>query len=419
MSRKSTARANAPMEESHPTAPHETTSSSKAAQPVAASGSKLPLKWIAIGAAALVVGVVVAKSSSKPEEAVVGPDVPAMKDGRIAFSKAYRDRIQLQTAAAEKAPLIPTVNAVGMAGFNPKHTARIGTRLRGLVRSVRRFEGDEVKAGEVLAEIDSPELGEAQAQVSMLSVQAKTAERAAEREQTLADKNLGTAREAEVAIAEKSSHQAMLRAAEQKVVALAGGSTSGARIGIHVITSPIAGTIVERKVTQGELVEADRVAFLVSDLDHLWIELDVFEQNLHLIGENDEVIVRALNAGSKEIVGHVAQVGAVIDVATRSAPVRILVDNRERVLRPGQAVEAQIKASQARKSDAVLIPSSAVTYVDGAATVFILENELTVRPVAVELGDGDGEKRQVRKGLAPGDQVVTQGLFELKSELFR
>jgi cobalt-zinc-cadmium efflux system membrane fusion protein len=351
-------------------------------------------------------------------------DVPHLQKGRIVFSKSFRERTQLVGEPVRSAPLTPSISAVGMVTFDPRHTARIGTRLRSVVRSLLAYEGAEVKRGQKLAEINSPELGEAQAQVTMLAAQSVAATRHAEREAALVATSLSTAREAEGAVAERSRYDSMLRAAKQRVAALAGpGSAptddSDAVLGTHTLTAPIAGTIVERHISQGELVEGDHVAFLIANLDHLWVELDVFERSLAAIRLGDEVDLKALSGAGGTIKGRVAHVGAVIDPATRSAPIRIEIDNTKRLLRPGQAVDAVIAASSATMADVLLVPTSAVTYVDGQPTVFVLVEPLVVLPTRVELGESNGRQWQVLRGLNAGQQVVTQGVFELKSELFR
>lgn len=399
---------------SHTSAPLPSSAHSTAATP-----PKRSLRfWGALGATAVALAVGASLVFGGSEVTAAPPaDIPRIKDRNIVFSESFRDRIQLETTEVRSAPLTPVVSAVGMVSFNPKYTARVGTRLRGLVRTVQAYEGDVVKRGQSLAEIDSPELGDAQAQVAMLDAQAKTAARDAARERALADQNLSTIREAEEAATEQNSYESMLRAAQQKVSALAGGSVRA--LGVHALTSPLDGTVVERHVTQGELVDGDHVAFLVSNLNHLWVELDVFERNLHTIRIDDEVVVRPLSGAGGDIKGRVAQVSAVIDPATRSATVRIEVDNSVGILRPGQAVDAKIHASNAAQETATLIPVEAITYVDGEPTVFVMVDDLSVKPTIVELGDSNGKERQVLKGLEVGQRVATHGVFELKSELFR
>lgn len=351
-------------------------------------------------------------------------DIPRLEEGRVVFSQAFRDRIELGTERVRSARLTPSVAAVGMVTFDPRHTARVGTRLRGVVRALHVYEGDEVKQGQKLAEIHSPELGDAQAQVTMLAAQAQAAVRHSERQEGLAVNRLSTARESEEAVAERSRYESMLRAAEQRVAALAGGASRASAkarstLGVHILTAPIGGTIVERSIAQGELVEGDRIAFLIAELDHLWVELDVFERSLSAIRLHDQVALKPLSGAGGTLKGRVAQVGAVIDPATRSAPVRIEIDNSERLLRPGQAVDAVIEAASAATAEALLVPVAAITYVDGQPTVFVLTGPLSVLPTPVELGEGNGREWHVLKGLSAGQDVVVQGVFELKSELFR
>lgn len=101
-------------------------------------------------------GLLVAWSTSleKPAAASVPLDVPHVEGDAIVFSDAYAQRIHLERAAVRKAPLTPVVWVVGTVALDPTHMAAVGTRLRGLVRTVRKFEGDVIAKGELLAEVE-------------------------------------------------------------------------------------------------------------------------------------------------------------------------------------------------------------------------------------------------------------------------
>jgi cobalt-zinc-cadmium efflux system membrane fusion protein len=339
----------------------------------------------------------------------------------IRFSEKFASRIDLKTTEVKAAHIVPSLAVIGTVTFDPEHVARVGTRLRGLIRDVRKYEGDTVKPGELLAAIDSPELGEAQAAVASLQAELDAAKRNAVRESKLAEEKLTTLRESEEAIALAEKYQALLGAAQQKVTALSGNpsAASSRAIGLHSIVSPLEGTIVERHIAKGQLVEGDHTAFLIANLDTLWVELSVFERGLPFVRVGDEVLIRPLGSHAEGIKGKVANVGQVLSTATRSAPVRVEVDNRSRQLRPGQAVDASIRASGSSVNEGPVVPPDAVTYVDGKPTVFVVNSPTTVRVVAVELGATDGRELHVKQGLRVGDRVVMNGTFELKSELFR
>ncbi len=347
-------------------------------------------------------------------------DVPRVNGEQIRFSDTFAQRAGIKLAKVRFDQLVPVVAAVGTADFNAEHVAAVGTRLRGLVSSVRKFEGDVVEAGAILARIESAELGEAQAAVSMLAAERHAAELNAEREARLAERSLTTAREVELASVEAKKAGLLLGAAQQKVAALGGNARpNNVVLGAHEVRSPIAGTVVERYVAPGQFVEGQLVAFKVANLDHLWIELDVFERNLSRVAVGDKAELRPLSAGADTLQGRVAKVASRIDQETHSAKVRIEVENKDRKLRVGQAVQATIHTSGGDLAPRPIVPTSAITFVDGKPTVFVGAGPNAVRVATVQLGANDDDETEILAGLTATDQVVTEGAFALKSELFR
>jgi len=99
--------------------------------------------------------------------------------------------------------------------------------------------------------------------------------------------------------------------------------------------------------------------------------------------------------------------------------VRIEIDNKNGRLRAGQAVNARIHASARGEQVSTLVPTSAITFVDGKPTVFVSTGDGAVRVASVETGSTDGAQTEVKSGVNPGEDVVSEGVFALKSELFR
>lgn len=343
-------------------------------------------------------------------------DVPIREGNAIVFSKAFATRAGVTTERVRRAPLVPTIRVVGTVNFDPARVAAVGTRLRGVVGRTAKYEGDDVKAGDVLAEIDSAELGEAQAGLLTNRAQAEAAEVNAKREKSLLDRQLTTAREAEVADTTLRSQTAMLSASEQRVRAL--GGTTGGALGVHVLKAPIAGTVVMRRVEPGQAVEANVTAFKIADLSRLWVELAVTEQSLTQVRHGDRVSVAPVSDPTKAIIGRVAHVGEVIDLSTRTADVRVEIDNTGHVLRVGQSVFATIDAS-GPAHEALMVKRDAVVFVDGKPTVFRAESDTRVVPVPVRIGASNENDMEILEGVGEADTVVTTGAFYLKSELFR
>ncbi|HKO50798.1 MAG TPA: efflux RND transporter periplasmic adaptor subunit [Polyangiaceae bacterium] len=343
-------------------------------------------------------------------------DVPHMDGKWIRFSADFAKRQKIEFAAAAEGSLKPMINVTGTVTFDPDLVAAVGSRIAGRVSRVFKLEGDEVKAGDLLAEIESADLGQAQAAVLAARAHAEAATTNEKREAELAEAKISAHRDAEVAKAQAVSARAELAAAEQRVRAL-GGTNDGAA-GILRLTTPIAGRVVERNVSRGQSVEATLTAFQVADLSRVWVELAVFEGQLRSIHNGDTVDVASSTAGEEPLHGVVAYVGDVIDLATRTAPVRIVVEHPRSRLRPGQSVSATIHTS-APVASAISIPLSAVTSIDGKPTVFIAHDELSVEPRAIVLGAQDGDRVEVTRGVERKDRIAVSGVFALKSEIFR
>ncbi|MBX3233441.1 MAG: efflux RND transporter periplasmic adaptor subunit [Labilithrix sp.] len=341
-------------------------------------------------------------------------DVPRLEGNVIVYSDEFAKRAGVELSPAVQAPFKPVIRVVGTVSFNPSYVAAIGTRLRGTVRRTFKYEGDLVKANEPLAEVESAELGEAQATIAQVEATRKAAEIHARRETELLEKGLTTAREAEVAGAELATATATLNAAQQRVQAFGGNGT----FGLFVLRSPIGGHVIERHISPGQSVDGSIVGYKVADLDYLWVELSVFERDLAAVHVDDEVQVSPLAEPGQKIAGRVAHVGEVIDPATRSTEVRVTIEKPRYHLRVGQSVEAVVTTGLTERQ-AVLIPAEAVIYVDGKPTVFVGAGHGRARAATVRLGGTDGTRHEVIEGVKAGDQVACAGVFALKSELFR
>ena len=376
------------------------------------------LRWgaAALAAVALAGGVVYAVRHKAPVEAEPPRDVPTFDGSAIRFSPAYAERVGLVFAKVESGDLSPTSNFTGTVAFDPERVAVVGARVAGRISHVRKFDGDMVKATDTLAELESAELGSAQSALLVAKAHLAAAEANDLREKQLAEAKVSSARDAELAHAVALASKAEVMGAEQRVRALGGSSATG--VGVFRVTSPIAGRIVESHVSRGQSVDPSATLFRVADLSRVWVELSVFERELAGLRAGDDVELSPQINAAVVVKGKVAHVGDVIDLETRSADVRIVVDNAHELLRPGQSVTARIHR-QVVKAEGFLLPSEALTTVDGKVTVFVLREKNAVEPRTVVVGARDRTRVQVTSGLAAGDMVVSKGVFALKAEIFR
>jgi len=373
--------------------------------------------WVAAAAlAAVVLAFVLARRGEAdlppPDPAARG--TPRLEGSTIRYPETFAKREALAFAPAEERTLTPTLAVTGNVTYDARRGAAVGARIEGRVKTVLRVVGESVEAGQTMAEIESAELGRAQAEVLKVRAREKVARLDAERERKLADARISAERDAEHAKANADALEAERVAAEKAVEAL-GGVVDGP-LGVLRLKSPLKGRVVEMRVKRGETVEPSDTLFLVADLSKVWVELTVFERDLAAVRQGDSVEVQ-VPADRTTYRGTIAHIPEVIDDEKHAAEVRVELDNPG-ALRPGLAVMATIEASGPRESRLV-VPRAAVTRVDGQPTVFVKTGPLSVEPRQPELGPEDEDFAAVNKGLKAGEEVVVRGVLALKAEVFR
>jgi cobalt-zinc-cadmium efflux system membrane fusion protein len=348
---------------------------------------------------------------------------------------APRKLVVLPPAALKKNPITTTrvvatriaadIQVVGSVTYDQDHFAVVGPLVPGRIVRLDAAVGDTVKAGQVLAIVESAEVGEAQADLLSARARAGAAQKNAAREQDLAEKRISSEREREVAEAQAASESADVRAAVERLRAfgVAGAELDAAKAGGSggrvPLRAPLEGTVVRRKVTLGQAVERATDAFEVANLSKLWVLLDLYEKDLRNVAVGQGVELRSEGAPGDTFTARVAYVNPLIDERTRTASVRIEIEHFEGRLRPGQFVTARLLGDPARSAGEVLaVPRKSVETVEGKTTVFRKNGE-GYEPVVIELGASSGELVEAQSGLVAGDEIVVEGAFLLKSELLR
>ncbi|HAU1297299.1 TPA: efflux RND transporter periplasmic adaptor subunit [Legionella pneumophila] len=176
------------------------------------------------------------------------------------------------------------------------------------------------------------------------------------------------------------------------------------------VTAPIAGLIDARNINLGQAVEPNTVLFHISNRDKLLVIAQVYEEDLGKIKVGQEVNIHALSYPKRIFPGQVTLIEPNLDPLTRTVNVRITLDNKEGLLKPGMFVRAHVIL--AHNEAALAVPNAALLQADNETFVFV-QNDDTYERVVVNVGAVDDEHSEITDGLVPGDLVVTQGNREL------
>lgn len=348
-------------------------------------------------------------------------------EGHIELTPEALETISLRTAAAEKRPVGGEIKTTAVIEPDKTRIAHVSPRIPGRVSTVNAFLGDKVTKGEVLAELDSIELGQAKAEYLKAKADLEVARANYSREERLYGREITSEKEfldargeflrAEAALNTSRETLRLLGLSESDVKAISWTERKSPP-SLFPLKAPFDGTIIEQHTVLGELVAPENNAYTIADLTHLWIQLDVYEKDLRHVGKGKPVDVMVDAYPGEKFTGEVTYVSDVLDESTRTARARVEIGNEDGRLKPGMFASALISIP-GEGGEALTVPSSAVQQVRGKPTVFVREGEGVFEAREITAGRDSGEYVEVLSGVSPGDEVVTEGGFYLKSLMLK
>lgn len=299
--------------------------------------------------------------------------------------------------------------------YDQNRVSHIGPKTQGRVVELMVEVGAPTVGGQVLAHLESPDVGATRAELGESEALMEIARENFDRERRLAEQGISSRREVLDAEAELRRTEARAGSARERLRVL--GASLHGEGGHFDVTAPYDGTVVERHAARGEVVGPADQLFTVADLSRLWIELDVYERDLSRVAQGDPVEVSTPAWPDRTFQGRVVYVGDIVAPERRTVRARVELPNEDRALKPGMFATARIGGAGGPM--VVAVPRDAVQTVEGVTSVWVLGDEpgeFVVQPV--EIGESlPGGLVAVSIGLSPGDSLVVEGAFTLKSEL--
>jgi len=276
--------------------------------------------------------------------------------------------------------------------------------------------GKQVKKGDPLAVVESPDFATAVSAYHKARATAQTARRLADLDRDILEHQGISRREAEQAETDAANAEADRDAALQAVIALgiepqaikdiAEGRPVARLEG--VIRSPITGTVVEKLITPGQLLQAGTTpCFTVADLSSVWVMTQIFGADLASVSVGDRAeIITGITATN--FVGHVDNISALVNPDTRSVVVRVVADNPGNFLKKQMYVRVLIRARQ--ESTGILVPVSAVLRdAENLPFVYVTRPDGSYARQPVTLGHRIADQYEISAGLKAGDAIVVDG----------
>lgn len=343
------------------------------------------------------------------------------KEQGVRLNEAERREFAIEVGTAGAGKLQMHVTLPGEVALNADRRAHVVPRISGVVRQVHKTLGDQVRAGEVMAVLDSRELVEMKSTYLAATERVTLAETTFRREEDLWKKNISPEQEyleAKKALAEAHIE---LRTARHKLHALGFSGPSLTQLPTqpdtaftqYAITAPFDGTVIEKHIALGEAAKDDTAAFVVADLRSVWVDLRVYQKDLPAVRKGQPVVLTA-GHGIPDAQGTISYIGPLVGEQTRTALARLVLPNPDGHWRPGLFITGQIVVQDTNVP--VLVPKTALQTIDERPVVFV-ETASGFQPQPVTLGRSNETRVEVTTGLTPGQRYVTSGAFTLKAQL--
>ena len=342
------------------------------------------------------------------------PQTPVASLSNVSLTKDQLQHIRLFTVAP--ASFHKTIVANGAVDFDNDQATTVLAPFSGPVSRLLVSLGDRVKKGDPLAAVASPDFAAAMSAYQKALATAQTNRHLADLDKDLAQHNGVAQREAAQAETDAANAEADRDAALQALVSLNVPTEAIKNIQQGhpiaqpegMIRAPIAGTVVEKLITPGELLQAGTTpCFTVANLSRVWVMAQVFGSDLASVNLGDSAIVET-GIDSKSFSGRVDNISAVMDPDTRSVAVRVVADNPGDFLKRQMYVRVLIEARAERTG--LLVPVSSILRDDeNLPFVYLGQPDGSFSRQHVTLGGRTGEQYEVADGIKAGDQIVVDG----------
>lgn len=349
-----------------------------------------------------------------PQPAASAAAAHAGPEPRANFTDEQLRHNGIKLATTGPARIAGTLGLMGEVKLNQDRSVVVTPRLAGVVQAVRVNAGDRVQRGQVLAVVTSPALADQRAELLAAQKRLTLARQTNDREKQLWEDKISAEQDY------LAAHQALQEAEitvenlRQKLAALGAAGAAGTQgLAQLEIRAPIAGIVVDKKLSVGEALKEDAAIFQLADLSSVWVELVVPAQDLARLQPGARTRVKA-TAFDAEGEGRLGYIGALVGEQSRSATARVVLANPKGVWRPGLPVSVTLTHGEVDVP--VAVTRDAVQTLEGRSVVFVRRGQ-QFETVAVKTGRADDRHIEIVQGLPAGERYAAKNSFIVKAEL--
>ena len=297
--------------------------------------------------------------------------------------------------------VLESIKFTGIVDFNADKVINVFPLVSGNVMDVHANAGDYVRQGEVLGIVKSAEVANYNSNLINAEATVRLTERQLEQQKDLFKS--GLASQVDVTNAEVNYQQAIAaRTAAEKILNINGDNKNG----LFEIKSPIEGFVVQKNVTNGMSIRTDNGAalFTISNLNNVWIQANVYEENIGKVHEGDVAEITTISYPDKVFKGKVDKLMDVLDPTSKVLKMRIDLNNPGYLLKP--QMFATVAISNNQHKEAIAISSADLVFDHSQYYVIIVKGKKDVQIRPVDVITINGKTAYIKNGLIPGERMI-------------
>lgn len=370
----------------------------------------------AITATAILSGVALAGFIARPylnvhkveAKVVEAPKAQVIEQGDLdKFTVRQPERFQL--VEVEQRADIPKLEVNGVVSADVSRNVPVLSLTGGRVVEIHARLGDTVEKGQRLLRIHSPDLSAAFADYEKSKADLVLAREQMDRSQLLFDKGVLAKKDLQAAVDALAKAEVDAKTSAERIRIL--GADIGASGPFVDIQAPANGVITEQNVTAGTAVRSTDNSpnlFTIADLSHVWVLCDVYENDLAKVTNGAMAEIRVNAFPDRVFRGRVSNISPQLDPQTRSAKVRIELENPDRTLRPNMFAVARFTLPQQKTVE--VVPATAIMHLHDRAWVFVAEGNGQFRRVEVQVTGTPTPGTEELTGVDAGSKIVANAL---------
>ena len=322
--------------------------------------------------------------------------------GHVSMSANQRIMANVATAEAKQGTLSKEINAVGIVQFDQSRQAKVTAWIAGRIDKLHVNKvGDFVSKDKPVAEIYSPDLVATQ-QEYLLAIKS--------RDQLKNSPIPSISQNGDGLVASAKQRLMLFGVKESQIAELEKAGKPNIRLPIY---TPLSGIVIEKMMQQGQYVNTGEVLFNIADLSKVWVEIDVFENEVPYVRVGQQVEIRSAIEHGALFNGRISFVYPFHDPKTHTVKARVEMPNPRHMLKPDMFVNAIIKVPLAK---GIVVPVTAVIDTGKRQLVWVEMSPGMFEPREVKAGERIDDKVQILSGIKAGDKVAVSGSYLIDSE---